>query len=387
MNEGKKQNLKSEFLTINQELSQRISELDSLEEVANTSNLFNLVDNLQPNNKQQLRSSLEAASPYLSTELLMYVGNKTNPEYPPSWFKDLILMNIEVAQDNSFMNYLQTKDSPLPQGLYNQIDNVRNQSITSRGEKLNKIISLDTKKSNIIRLLITNELSDTTAVDWTEYNELVTLRKDLFCRAQHADEFLGRKQVQQCDTKLDEIHNNLSDYLTASTQQEMEDFYTFKKYLLSISNSSGVLEGLTDDQVDELLVFSEELTGRAQVQAQNLLCFFAGICEDLFVEYAPIAKSMSHESSSEKELAVEQSNEIKVVPNPNQGEFEVKLKEAKEIKNIEVFGADGKRLTFKSTNSNSSSATIQIKDPVKGVYWIKVTTQNGDYHTTKFVIR
>lgn len=83
-----------------------------------------------------------------------------------------------------------------------------------------------------------------------------------------------------------------------------------------------------------------------------------------------------------------QNNSLfKAYPNPNQGEFEVKLKEAKEIKNIEVFGADGKRLTFKSTNSNSSSATIQIKDPTKGVYWIKVTTQNGDYHTTKFVIR
>lgn len=387
LNNVTKQSLRDDFTAIDAELSHKIAELDSLVDAANPSSLYAMVDNLQASNKQQLRAALEAASPYLTPELLMYVGNKTNPEYPPSWFKDLILMNIEVAQSNTFMNYLKTKNSPMPHGLYNQIDNVRNQSITERGEKLNEIISLDTQKSRIIRLLITNELSDTTEIDWASYNEFVTLRKDLFCRAQHADEFFGRREVQLCDTKLDEIHNNLSDYLIASTQQEMEDFYTFKKYIISISNTSGVLEGLTEDQVDDLLVFSEELTGRAQVQAQNLLCFFAGICDELFVEYDATIKSMSHGSENKTNIIFEQSNNIKVVPNPNHGEFVIELKQDDEISNIEMFGLDGKVLLFESENSNPSTSTILIKRPVTGVYWIKVTTKNGDHYTTKFVIK
>ncbi|PWH86056.1 hypothetical protein DIT68_05735 [Brumimicrobium oceani] len=195
LREPTKQFLESEFAENSEELSLKMIALDSLENVANSSEMYSTVNNLNVDNMMQVRNSLELASPYLSTELLKLVGTRSAPQYPHLWYKDLILMNIEVAQDNTFMEYLLTKNNPLPQNLYDEINDVRNQSITARGEKVNEIIDLDTRKSNIIKLLITNELSDTTAINWSSFNNLVALREDVVSKSQLVDSYFWKEAI------------------------------------------------------------------------------------------------------------------------------------------------------------------------------------------------
>jgi hypothetical protein len=82
----------------------------------------------------------------------------------------------------------------------------------------------------------------------------------------------------------------------------------------------------------------------------------------------------------------EKSNQIKVYPNPNQGSFILEDLSAEEIKYIEVFGSDGKRILFDLEQLNDSELRINIKQTVPGVYWVKIITEEGNFYSTKFVI-
>ncbi|PWH86055.1 T9SS type A sorting domain-containing protein [Brumimicrobium oceani] len=197
----------------------------------------------------------------------------------------------------------------------------------------------------------------------------------------------GRKQLIQSDSILDDIYLNISEYQILNTQQEMLDFYTFKKYILSITDSSGIVKGLNDQQVFDLINFSEELTGRARVQAQNLLCFFEGLCESPVVIFDSESKSMQQNFSPKTEMIFESLDDVRIIPNPNRGAFIVELSEHSEIKTLEVFSIDGKILNFKSEKLSNSSSRIQVETPVKGLYWLIVNTVKGINYSTKFVIK
>ncbi|MDX1653248.1 MAG: T9SS type A sorting domain-containing protein [Brumimicrobium sp.] len=86
-------------------------------------------------------------------------------------------------------------------------------------------------------------------------------------------------------------------------------------------------------------------------------------------------------------MTIKESVDITVIPNPNKGEFRVELKKEKEIQSIQVFGVEGKDLVFDSEKINPSVSKISLKDSARGVYWIKVTTKDGQQYSSKFVIK
>lgn len=80
------------------------------------------------------------------------------------------------------------------------------------------------------------------------------------------------------------------------------------------------------------------------------------------------------------------SQKIKLYPNPNQGSFIIESTKEEESENIEIYGADGKKVAFNIEKLNAAESKIEIKELKQGVYWVKIFTKEGDFYSSKFII-
>ncbi|MCF8410267.1 MAG: hypothetical protein K9G31_03145, partial [Crocinitomicaceae bacterium] len=299
LSQAVKAGLITELQTIGTQQIQKATELDNLLQTGDSPYLHELVANLHPNNKQFVKTELLASSPYLSETLLKELGNKTPGIYPHAWYKDLILANIEVAQTKTFIDYLNSKNVPLPSGLINQINEQKLIKTTQRGEKIDFLTDLNTRKTVILDLLIQNELSDTVEIDWQAYNNWITQREDIICKSQMADMHLGKGEIIQCNEKLDYIDVHINEFMMDEIKQEMLDYSTFKKYVLTFVNEDGIIESLDSTKIQQLEYIANNFSGKSAVQARNLLCFHAGLCEDIEVVYSSPSNVKSAQATNE----------------------------------------------------------------------------------------
>lgn len=93
-------------------------------------------------------------------------------------------------------------------------------------------------------------------------------------------------------------------------------------------------------------------------------------------------------SNSQSSLDSHQnSKQIKIYPNPNRGSFVLENITEKDIRTIDVIGADGRALNFNLDQLNDKAEfNIGLEDASPGVYWIKIITEEGAFHTEKFVV-
>lgn len=379
-----------ELQNVNTSYQTKGTELVVLLSTGNSPYLHSLISNLTPNNKQMVKTKLLENSPYLSKELLMELGNKPQGKFPPSWYKDVIIANIEVALDGDFMNYLKTKENPLPIGLYNEINNARFNTITQRGIKMDELTNLTTRKTEILDLLIQNELSNEDEINWAAYSNYVIQREDIICRSQMADMYLGKQDINQCNDKLDEIDIHINDYMVEEIRQEMMDYSIFKKYLLSIALDNGIIEKLNPGQITQLEYIAANFKGKSAVQARNLLCFHTGFCDEIEVVYAPSTKSLSIIDENEEtnaDLLINSLDKLKIIPNPNTGEFKLLVPEKCAIEKLEIIDIHGKNIAFELLENIENQALISVKKTSSGIYMIQANCIDGTTFISRLLMK
>jgi len=384
-----KSELIAELQSIGTQQLEKAIELDNLLQTGDSPYLHELVANLTPYNKQFVRSELSANSPYLSELLLKEVGDKTPGIYPHAWYKDLILANIEVAQTKTFIDYLISKNVPLPFGLINQINEQKLITTTQRGEKIDFLTDLNTRKTVILDLLIQNELSDTVEIDWQAYNNWITQREDIICKSQMADMHLGKGEIIQCNEKLDYIDVHINEFMMDEIKQEMSDYSTFKKYVLTFVNEDGIIESLDSTQIEQLEYIANNFSGKSAVQARNLLCFHVGLCEDIEVVYATPnnAKSAQATNESSEESAYTINQTLKVIPNPNNGEFKLVMPENCTIQNLQIIDIHGKEILFETIEDNGEYLKLKMENTSTGIYTLKTNCSDGSVFVTRLLIK
>ncbi len=377
----------NELQAVNSDYIIKANDLNNLLIVHDPLSLHTLVANLAPNNKQMVKTQLENHSPYLSVELLKELGDKTPGIFPHAWYMDIIALNIEVAQNKSFMTYLLNKTVPLPSGLLNQVNNLSMTTTTSRGVKMDEITDLTSRKTIILDLLIQNELSDSVEVNWQSYKNWIEQRDDIICKSQLADMYLGKREVIQCNEKLDDIDVHINEYMIDEIKQEMVDYSLFKKYIITIADSNGIVETLSENQILQLEYMALNFVGKASVQARNLLCFHAGLCEEIEVVYAQSNKSEQASEKSDELYISNSSNDLKVIPNPNNGEFKLIVPETCSIQNLQIFDIRGENIVFESITNDENEMRISIKNTATGIYILKANCSDNTTLVSRILVK
>ncbi|MCJ8291090.1 MAG: T9SS type A sorting domain-containing protein [Crocinitomicaceae bacterium] len=380
--------ISAEIIQIDQELQTKQIELETNLTNGDDQNLHSLVANLTPENKQTIRATLMAESPYLSQTLLEELGELSPGSYPHAWYAELIEVNIEITRSEEFMNFLQTKPVPLPNGLFNQIEALRNSSFTERGELEMTINRLAKKRKQKTNLLVANELSDSNKIDWNKVKYTIVQRDNKVCRAEVSDQFLGGGKTNECLAVLDAIDQNLADYDLAYEQQEMQDFTTFKRYVLNITNNTGVVEGLDNAQIQQLTSMADQFTGRGAIQARNILCFHEGMCEERTVVLpASGMQLMNTEEGNEVEGLIGVSGaELKVIPNPNSGEFVLEVPKECSIASLSIVDAQGRVVAFETIEQIENKKRIVVMNEETGILFLKAECTDGSVYTTRVLV-
>jgi hypothetical protein len=90
-----------------------------------------------------------------------------------------------------------------------------------------------------------------------------------------------------------------------------------------------------------------------------------------------LTASISQEFNSTQQL-------ISVYPNPNQGQFEIKLKEVIQNASIEILNVLGETILTKNITETNNS--IQVPKQCKGIYFIKILANTKVIAIKKIVL-
>jgi hypothetical protein len=233
------------------------------------------------------------------------------------------------------------------------------------------------------------ELNDSIEINWEAYSNLITQREDIICKSQMADMHLGRGEIIQCNEKLDYIDIHINDFMMNEVKQEMLDYSTFKKYVLTFVNSEGIIENLDSSEIQQLEFIANNFTGKSAVQARNLLCFHAGLCNDLVFDYSTInnTKSTSANVNPSKEILSNPFNIIKVIPNPNNGEFKLELPLNCTVFNIQIIDVFGKQVPFEIIEKDEQFYQVKMMSNSSGIYSVKTICSNGLTFNSRILVK
>ena len=357
----------------------------------NSTYLHGLVDNLTKKNKVQVNTALLAASPYLSVDILTKIGNKSNSLFPNSWYRKLVMKNIEIAHDNDFMNFLLTKKKPLSKGQYAKIAAARSTKHTQRGRKVSNVVKLDSRRTVLLDFLLSNTMSDENEIDWTRYNKLLTKRADIIEGSQHMESYLGTNETKLSTQQLATITKGMYGYQDPITNKEMQDYVVFKNFITSITNKDGSITKINDKVVRlKLESFAIKLTGRAQAQAQNMLCFHFNNCTgiELQLDHKIKARMRAETTNTPADPAkAVTATELQILPNPNSGSFQLSLSQDKEIIGVEIYNALGMKVDVVQKEINSNSVEVTLFKAGVGMYFGIVRCADGTVLKTQFIVQ
>jgi hypothetical protein len=343
---------------------------------------WNAVANLAPNNKNSVKVLLLASSPYLSQSLLQELALKAPGYFPYSWLKEVVVANSDVIRQEGFMDFITTMPSPVPPGQVNHINNAIG-TITERTEKEHSIVSINRDRNRIANLIIKDVSLDTNGINSTKYNEWIIKRGDYLCELQLADFQISRGEKTLCSARIDNIDLIISQLTQSEIKEELEFYSAFKKRMLLLSNSRGVLEGL-DDPLTESTVrnFAENAHGYSQVQAQNLLCFFLGECETAPIPQFQSGARLNSQEDGQNLDEIDVSH-LSLYPNPTTGIVVLKLDVDSEPFTIHVINIEGKLMMELITMDQELNLDLSEFD--NGVYQVIVIDGEGGRHTQKLI--
>lgn len=379
-------NMYNELSILENSLTSKKSELDSLLDIGNSQYLSNLISSINASNNNQIKAELLSKSPFLSISIIQQLGLVNETLFPNSWLKDIIDSNIEVARNNDLIYFLETKPNPMPQTMINEIKADRYVNFTQRGQKEIEILDLSDKRELILNMMISDAMADSSETNWNVVKEKILFRDNIETKRQIADYFLSRKDIDSCNNMLDVIELQLATYGMDRTRQELEDFVIFKRYLLSITNNTGVIEKLQPEEISQIEYMATNFHGKASRQSRNILCFFENLCEDIQGEI-PLANSGSTKSATGNNSYYNLDfQNLKIMPNPNDGIFFAQVPEKNEIGTIQVINISGQEVPFEFAIHEDGKVQLHIMNAVKGVYFVNITTKDGDIYKNRVLV-
>lgn len=124
----------------------------------------------------------------------------------------------------------------------------------------------------------------------------------------------------------------------------------------------------------------------AKIEAQAILDYYYGYSFE--AEEGVEERSQSYQRPK-KESGMPDSN-IKINPNPNDGNFEIQWDNATQdatIQQVKILTLDGKTILEQNYSGIKEKLTLHLENTQAGVYIYQITDSTGKLHTGKFIVR
>jgi hypothetical protein len=78
---------------------------------------------------------------------------------------------------------------------------------------------------------------------------------------------------------------------------------------------------------------------------------------------------------------------FKIFPNPSQGQISINNQNALNFSTIEIYDVFGKKAFHNHLNSTTNSVSLDVTSLKSGVYFLKMTLENGQTSTQKLILK
>ena len=248
----------------------------------------------------------------------------------------------------------------------------------------NRVLFLNRELSRTSNIILKDALLDSTIVDSTQYVTWILERNDEYKFQKLVDFYWSRGDSLKVEQYLDSVETAAANYPRGSREEaEFLDYEDFKSTLHGYADANGNLQGL--DSLTEVSARDAALRkrGHAQVQGQNLLCFFLGECNDAPEPPASGERMMNDESFEEEIFEMSESDRLEIFPNPSSTEITVSLDTDYLPVVIRIIDAEGKQVLKQQSMNEEQSLDISRLET--GVYFVLVTDQQGLSYMKKLV--
>ncbi len=347
------------------------------------SSLYNLIATINLSNANDVKNALLANSPYLSHHLLTNLGEVSTTLFPKSWYLDVIKANIEVFEVPEFRLFLMTKNEPLDGDDMLILAEAYKNNPTARLLEQNNIAQLTEKMATIDNWLLIDELNNEPTDVASIIPALIADREDVAANAQKLGYYFGLRDWVNFDNALLACQNQIASMENNRLQHEINDVMVVLSYLKNQQNAFGSYDiPMSQSQVDQLLTYRNELSGKAQVYASNVLCFYASVCEE--DDRDEMEATSAKQQIIQFDPSTSQPISLQLHPNPTNGVFTIQ-NEASGIAHVEILNMQGQQMNFSVIYRNENTIEIALGEIKDGVYILQVRDKKGKILVNRFV--
>jgi len=254
-------------------------------------------------------------------------------------------------------------------------------------DKTKLLVHLRDVKLNIEYIItqgIKSSLFTTDSTVSVNYNQLrmwMAKRGDYSSKLGIADSYISEGNYTEAISYLQGISS-----IQEMSQDQLDDlnkYLELEQLLINAYQDQRHLDELNSSELAELEEIANSNTIFAETKARSILEYFYGYTfED---EEELEGRSNKYEVS--KKGVIEQINNVRISPNPNEGEFEIQLQNVSfdtRIKTIKIISLDGKILENRSFNSNK--VKLKLENIQSGIFIYNVIDNTGKLYTGKLII-
>ncbi len=315
-----------------------------------------------------------------SAEVLMQYSDQFTSQQLVSIFS----ANPDLFMNSTVYNFAFGDNSPFSMAEQSVL-NLASQQIT---DKTKLLVQLRDVKLNKEYIITQGEKSAMFATDSTmsiDYDKLrmwMEKRGDYSSKLGIADSYISESNYSEAISYLQGISS-----IQELSQEELDDlnkYIELDQMLVNAYQNHRYIDELNSTEVELLENIANSSTMFAETKAQSILEYFYGYT---FEDEEEI-EGRSEDFKTPRKMIVEQINDIKISPNPNEGQFEIKLQNVSfdtHIKNVKILSLDGK--VVENKDFDSTKVKIKLENILSGVFIYNITDSTGKLHIGKLIIK
>lgn len=351
--------------------------LHTLIDDGNTEELKEYIENYWSSDAWTLRGNLLEKSPYLSREALLDAASLGI--LPNGMLLEILLANPDATKGERFLQELdESTHNTFPAYMK---DYVRNNydALTLRTQLEGQIASIYTQLVST-RNFVKNIRNLAETYSYQERLETASMGNNLSQKTALMDFFIENLEFEKADSVLQTVKTDKRWKDNTSFINQMDNYITFRASL-----GSRNLAQLTVSEIDYLQILAGE-EGRVAGYAQNILCFFYGICyEKNLLPNTPQQKPTSFTSNT-----AELNNilyNVKVYPNPASSYTSISWEIYDNLKDAgySVVDLSGREQLQGKLSSNQGEEVIDTRGFKQGVYIITIYN-NGELKVSRKLV-
>ena len=374
-------------LYFEEQYNQSSSELSAVESLygslldgGDTEGMQAEIETAWPEDTWELRTTLLSNSPMLSKEVLIKASDKTEVLPDPIIF-EVLAANPDELKKADLIEHLENKQNPLPEYMVEILKGLTN-NITYKTLLLDQLSTHARSKAAAHGILLRDMLNDSTVLPETVRARMAVEQSAALDR-QLVDNLLGdgyATEALELAALMPDLYGLQEDALV-----EHNHFVSLKALQADLLAGNRTLMELDAGEISQLETILVQSTGRAGIQARNMLAFAEGYTYcDCPTE---VDSSLKQTNATTKPFNPEQLFHIEASPNPAKHwvsiTYELPIGMSQVV--LEVADATGRLLGSEKLNNNKGQSLWDIRGMPAGIYYYRLSG-HGFSQSGKLVI-